>query len=78
MVYSYKVSLVGDARWGCAMSARPVRLTGEVLVSCANRASKAKMTGLRRVRSLCASFDPTYLWKKGDRREASGADVPAP
>ena len=25
-----------------------------------------------------ASFDPTYLWKKGDRREASGADVPAP
>ena len=28
--------------------------------------------------ALWASFDPTYLWKKGDRREASGADVPAP
>ena len=24
------------------------------------------------------SVDPTYLWKKGDRRETSGADVPAP
>ena len=70
----------GRCEWH-VRAAREVRDAGRCRTVQSERASTKRASEsarMWRARGGVQVFDPTYLWKKGDRREASGADVPAP